>query len=328
MTNATITRPEWSTVIDPVLQKELERHVLVTNWDKLLGIVDTVYNWGRRSALWPLGFGLACCAIEMICTASSRFDIARFGAEVFRGSPRQADLMIVSGTVTKTMMPMIARLYDQMPEPKYVISMGACASGGGPFKEGYNVVSGVDKYIPVDVYIPGCPPTPQALLNGLIMLQKKIDGERLEIPALGKHGFSPWYGNEVERDIPVPVLGPDLIDLRTVEIAAERTAMGLLDQHEAGLEKPAKIAAPQPEPQAEAAPSEPAAATPKAMSKIDMIRAKARGEAVADTPPPAPAAEAKPAPAAEGREKNKTGRGPPHARLAGRRQAQRAGRSS
>ena len=255
MTNATITRPEWSTVIDPVLQKELEQHVLVTNWDKLLGIVDTVYNWGRRSALWPLGFGLACCAIEMICTASSRFDIARFGAEVFRGSPRQADLMIVSGTVTKTMMPMIARLYDQMPEPKYVIAMGACATGGGPFKEGYNVVSGVDKYIPVDVYIPGCPPTPQALLNGLIMLQKKIDGERLEIPVLGKHGFSPWYGNEVERDIPIPVLGPDLIDLRTVEIAAEKTAMGLLDAHEAGLVKPAKIPAPQPEPEAEAAPA-------------------------------------------------------------------------
>ena len=140
----------------------------------------------------------------MICTASSRFDIARFGAEVFRGSPRQADLMIVSGTVTKTMMPMIARLYDQMPEPKYVISMGACATGGGPFKEGYNVVSGVDKYLPVDVYIPGCPPTPQALLNGLIMLQKKIDGERLDIPLLNKKGFAPWYGNEVERDIPDP----------------------------------------------------------------------------------------------------------------------------
>ena len=311
MTNATITRPEWSTVIDPVLQRELEQHVLVTNWDKLLGIVDTVYNWGRRSALWPLGFGLACCAIEMICTASSRFDIARFGAEVFRGSPRQADLMIVSGTVTKTMMPMIARLYDQMPEPKYVIAMGACATGGGPFKEGYNVVSGVDKYVPVDVYIPGCPPTPQALLNGLIMLQKKIDGERLEIPVLGKHGFSPWYGNEVERDIPIPVLGPDLIDLRTVEIAAEKTAMGLLDQHEAGLVKPAKVPAPQPEPEAEAAPSAAAdgASPPKAMSKVEMIRAKSRGEAVPDgaaaAPAPVPAAEAKPAPAAKAGKKVK-----------------------
>ena len=237
MTNATITRPEWSTVIDPVLQRELEQHVLVTKWDQLLGIVDTVYNWGRRSALWPLGFGLACCAIEMICTASSRFDIARFGAEVFRGSPRQADLMIVSGTVTKTMMPMIARLYDQMPEPKYVMAMGACATGGGPFKEGYNVVSGVDKYIPVDVYIPGCPPTPQALLNGLIVLQKKIDGERLDIPLLSKKGFAPWYGNEVERDIPIPVLGPDLIDLRTVEIAAEKTAQGLVDAREATARK-------------------------------------------------------------------------------------------
>ena len=309
MTNATITRPEWSTVIDPVLQRELEQHVLVTNWDKLLGIVDTVYNWGRRSALWPLGFGLACCAIEMICTASSRFDIARFGAEVFRGSPRQADLMIVSGTVTKTMMPMIARLYDQMPEPKYVIAMGACATGGGPFKEGYNVVSGVDKYIPVDVYIPGCPPTPQALLNGLIMLQKKIDGERLEIPVLGKHGFSPWYGNEVERDIPIPVLGPDLIDLRTVEIAAEKTAMGLLEKHEAGLTKPAKIAAPQPEAEPEPVPAAvaDASAPPKAMSKVEMIRAKSRGESVPDAAAaaPAPAAEAKPAPAAKGGKKVK-----------------------
>ncbi len=306
MTNATITRPQWSTVIDPVLQRELEQHVLVTKWDQLLGIIDTVYNWGRRSALWPLGFGLACCAIEMICTASSRFDIARFGAEVFRGSPRQADLMIVSGTVTKTMMPMIARLYDQMPEPKYVIAMGACATGGGPFKEGYNVVSGVDKYIPVDVYIPGCPPTPQALLNGLIVLQKKIDGERLEIPLLNKKGFSPWYGAEVERDIPIPVLGPDLIDLRTVEIAAEKTAQGLVDAREAQVVKPAKIPAPQPEPAVtEAAEAgAPAQAPPKAMSKIEMIRAKQRGEAVegaaAAPAAAAPAPEtATPAPAAK-----------------------------
>ena len=247
MATPTIARPEWTTVIDPVLQKELEQYVLVTSWDKLLGVVDTVYNWGRRSSLWPLGFGLACCAIEMICTASSRFDIARFGAEVFRGSPRQADLMIVSGTVTKTMMPMIARLYDQMPEPKYVISMGACASGGGPFKEGYNVVSGIDKYLPVDVYIPGCPPTPQALLNGLIVLQKKIDGEKLDIPILGRKGTTPWYEKDVDRDIAIPVLGPDLIDLRLVEITAERTAAGLVEAREVSLPKPVKIPAPQPE---------------------------------------------------------------------------------
>ena len=304
MTNETITRPEWSTFIDPVLQKELEQHVLVTSWDKLLGMVDTVYNWGRRSALWPLGFGLACCAIEMICTASSRFDIARFGAEVFRGSPRQADLMIVSGTVTKTMMPMIARLYDQMPEPKYVMSMGACASGGGPFKEGYNVVSGIDKYLPVDVYIPGCPPTPQALLNGLIMLQKKIDGEKIDMPMINRKGNTPWYRSDVERDIPIPVLGPDLIDLRTVEIAAERTAMGLLDAHEAGLPKPSKIPAPQPELASEdaaaAAPVE-AAAAAKAPSKIDLIRAKARGEAApaadgAARPPTEPLPPPRPSP--------------------------------
>lgn len=293
MATPTITRPEWSTVIDPVLQKELEQHVLVTSWDKLLGMIDTVYNWGRRSSLWPLGFGLACCAIEMICTASSRFDIARFGAEVFRGSPRQADVMIVSGTVTKTMMPMIARLYDQMPEPKYVISMGACATGGGPFKEGYNVVSGIDKFLPVDVYIPGCPPTPQALLNGVITLQKKIDGEKLDIPALGKHGNTPWYRNDVERDVPVPVLGPDLIDLRLVEVIAERTAQGLVEAREETLVKPAKIPAPQPEPEVEAngAPAEPAA-KPSAM---DRFRSKPQPGAAAEAPAAEPAAAPAPA---------------------------------
>src|SRR4051794_29313999 len=283
MPTPTITRPEWSTIIDPVLQKELEQHVLVTSWDKLLGMVDVVYNWGRRSSLWPLGFGLACCAIEMICTASSRFDIARFGAEVFRGSPRQADVMIVSGTVTKTMMPMIARLYDQMPEPKYVISMGACATGGGPFKGGYNVVSGIDKSLPVDVYIPGCPPTPQALLNGVIMLQRKIDGERIS--------QTPWYRGEVERDVPVPVLGPDLIDLRTVEVAAERTAQGLVEAREATLVKPAKIAAPRPDSESLPEPEgtgncQAEAAASNAPSKIDLIRSKARCEA----PPEAAAA--------------------------------------
>ncbi len=145
---------------------EVQNQVTITTLDK-------IYNWSRRSSIWPMMFGLACCAIEMICTAASRYDFARFGMEVMRPSPRQADLMIVSGTVTKKMLPTIVRLYNQMPEPKYVVAMGACASGGGPFKEGYNVVSGVDRYIPVDVYIPGCPPTPQSLLHGLITLQKK-----------------------------------------------------------------------------------------------------------------------------------------------------------
>src|SRR5664279_1412762 len=142
--------------------------------------IDTIYNWSRSNSLWPMMFGLACCAIEMISTAAARYDFSRFGMEVMRPSPRQADVMIVSGTVTKKMVPQIVRLYNQMPEPRYVIAMGACASGGGPFKEGYTVVSGVDKFVPVDVYIPGCPPTPQALLHGLITLQEIIDKETLK----------------------------------------------------------------------------------------------------------------------------------------------------
>ena len=178
---------------------EMQGQVAITTLDK-------IYNWGRRSSLWPMMFGLACCAIEMICTAASRYDFARFGMEVMRPSPRQADLMIVSGTVTKKMIVQIVRLYNQMPEPKYVVAMGACASGGGPFKEGYNVVSGVDKYVPVDVYIPGCPPTPQALLNGLITLQKKIDKQSIKEVR--------WYQKGESEAIPVPVLGPDIMDPR------------------------------------------------------------------------------------------------------------------
>jgi len=168
--------------------------------------LDKIYNWGRRSSIWPMMFGLACCAIEMICTATSRFDFARFGMEIMRPSPRQADLMIVAGTVTKKMVPQIVRLYNQMPEPKYVLAMGACASGGGPFKEGYNVVSGVDEFIPVDVYVAGCPPTPQALLNGFITLQKMIDKQSVKSVR--------WYRKGADVPVPVPVLGPDLMDPR------------------------------------------------------------------------------------------------------------------
>jgi NADH-quinone oxidoreductase subunit B len=170
--------------------------------------LDRIYNWGRRASVWPMMFGLACCAIEMICTAASRFDLARFGMEIMRPSPRQSDLLLISGTVTKKMAPNIVRLYNQMPEPKYVIAMGACASGGGPFKEGYNVVSGIDKFIPVDVYIPGCPPTPQALLNGLIKLQEKISTQSIKTVR--------WYQKGPAEAIPIPILGPDLIDPRKI----------------------------------------------------------------------------------------------------------------
>jgi len=188
---------------------ELEGSVAITT-------LDRIYNWGRRYSVWPMFFGLACCAIEMIATAGARFDLSRFGMEIMRPSPRQCDLMIVSGTVTKKMIPTVVRLYNQMPEPKYVLSMGACASGGGPFKRGYNVISGVDKYIPVDVYVPGCPPSPQALLFGLMKIQEKIDNQSIKEVR--------WYQEGEDDGVPVPLLGPDLIDLRDFPELMERLA--------------------------------------------------------------------------------------------------------
>lgn len=140
----------------------------------ILASLDPLLKWARSNSLWPLSSGLACCAIEMMSAAAARFDLSRFGYEVFRASPRQADLLIVAGTLTWAMAGPLKRLYEQMPEPKYVIAMGSCANTGGPFAESYSVVPGVDHILPVDVFIPGCPPRPEALIHGMLELKRKI----------------------------------------------------------------------------------------------------------------------------------------------------------
>ncbi len=154
------------------LEERIPEGIFLTTAEKLI-------NWSRKSSMWPLGFGLACCAIEMICAFASRFDLARFGMEVTRASPRQADLMIVAGRVSRKMAPVVKLLYDQMPEPKWVIAMGACASTGGVFNN-YAILQGVDKIIPVDIYIPGCPPRPEQLIEGIMKLHEKVMQEHLK----------------------------------------------------------------------------------------------------------------------------------------------------
>jgi NADH-quinone oxidoreductase subunit B len=186
----------------PWIEGRLEESVITTT-------VESAINWARQSSIWPMTFGLACCAIEMMATGASRFDIDRFGAGAFRATPRQSDLMIVAGTVTFKMASRVRRLYDLMPEPKYVMAMGACTVGGGPYFEyGYHVVKGVDLVVPVDVYVPGCPPRPESLLEGLMRLQDKIKGHKIA-KRPSPEGTSWWSrlfraGTKVDDQVPLP----------------------------------------------------------------------------------------------------------------------------
>ena len=184
--------------VQPWIEGRLEEGVITTTLEQAI-------NWGRQSSIWPMTFGLACCAIEMMAAGASRYDMDRFGAGAFRATPRQADLMIVAGTVTYKMASRVRRLYNMMPDPKFVIAMGACTVGGGPyFKWGYHVVKGVDLVVPVDVYVPGCPPRPEALLEGLMRIQDKIRGHKMgRRKDAEKAGFLA-VGPKVEDELPIP----------------------------------------------------------------------------------------------------------------------------
>lgn len=180
------------------IEGRFEENVITTTLEQAI-------NWARQSSIWPMTFGLACCAIEMMAAGASRFDLDRFGAGAFRATPRQADLMIVAGTVTYKMASRVRRLYNQMPDPKYVIAMGACTVGGGPyFKWGYHVVKGVDLVVPVDVYLPGCPPRPESLLEGLMRIQDKINGHRIAKRATVEARGLGQLGEKVDDELPVP----------------------------------------------------------------------------------------------------------------------------
>lgn len=190
--------------------EELEGNVFITKLSQL-------YGWGRKFSLWPMFFGVACCAFEFMAASTSRFDTGRWGMDLARASPRQADLIVISGTVTKKMAPKIVTLWNQMAEPKYAISMGACATGGGPFKEGYHVVSGIDQYMPIDVYSPGCPPTPEGLMAAYMAVHEKIQNEQINKVR--------WYKKDPIPAAPVPLLGgPDIIDPRQIEEIAAAAA--------------------------------------------------------------------------------------------------------
>ncbi len=187
----------------PWIEGRFEENVITTT-------IEQAVNWARQSSLWPMTFGLACCAIEMMASGASRYDMDRFGAGAFRATPRQADLMIVAGTVTYKMASRVRRLYNLMPDPKYVIAMGACTVGGGPyFKYGYHVVKGVDLVVPVDVYVPGCPPRPEALLEGLMRIQDKVMGRRWVKRSSGE-GMGQWIktagklGTKLDDELPIP----------------------------------------------------------------------------------------------------------------------------